>query len=351
MKSIEMLLTQFGKKTFAASALASALALTGCGGVGSDTESSSSSSAEVSSSSEIAISSSSVSSSSSISVSSSAESSSLESSSSVSSESSSEVISSSESSAVESSSSATSSVSTPSDLIISEDFESGAAGEAPAGWRTILGHGLVDFSRTPSPGSGAEIDATQAHSGSNSVKVSTSDGSAPHFIFQELPAGLTQLYVRAWVYSNVQLGGGSAGGPGDHAHFIGTLEVPGMDSGAELRFGLNQRAYMGGFMPTYSDSFTNLQTNGSIPANTWTCVEWAVEDKPDFDAMYIWVNDEQVMAAEALSDWQNGPRADFVNADSTKFVSFGWRQFGSVADVSSIWFDDIAVGTAKIGCN
>lgn len=261
--------------------------------------------------------------------------------------------SSSESSTSSSSSSSTQSSSAASvgaDLIISDDFEGAAAGEVPPGWRTILGYGLVDFSRTPDAGSAAEIDSSQAHSGSNSVKISTPNAMAPHFIFQELPSNLTRLYVRAWVYTAAAIGGGSPGGAGDHAHFIGTLETPGQDSGAELRFGANQRAYLGGFMPTYGDAFTNIQTSGSIPANTWTCVEWAVVDEADFDHMYIWLNDEQIMAAEAQGDWQNGPRADFVNADSTKYISFGWRQFGSVADVSSIWFDDIAVGTTKIGC-
>ena len=183
------------------------------------------------------------------------------------------------------------------------------------------------------------------------MRISTPNAMAPHFIFQELPGGLNSVYVRAWVYSPVQLGGGSAGGAGDHAHFIGTVEVPGQDSGAELRFGPVQRAYLGGFMPTYGDAFTNNQTAGSIPANTWTCVEWGVESAAGFDRMYGWVNGEQVLAAESAGDWQNGPRADFVNANSMSHISFGWRQFGSVADVSDIWFDDIAVATTRIGCN
>lgn len=67
--------------------------------------------------------------------------------------------------------------------------------------------------------------------------------------------------------------------------------------------------------------------------------------------MYGWVNDEQVLAAESMSDWQNGPRADFINPDSTSYVSFGWREFGSVANVSSIWFDDIAVAESRVGCS
>jgi hypothetical protein len=209
----------------------------------------------------------------------------------------------------------------------------------------------VDFSRTPEAGASAQIDSSKAHSGRNSVKVSSANAMAPHFIFQALPKNLKSIHVRAWVNSSVQIGGGSAGGAGDHAHFIGTLQTPGQDSGAELRFGPVQRAYLGGFTPTYGDAFTKSTTPGNVPANTWTCVEWAVEDATTFDHMYAWVNGTQVLKAETKEDWQNNARADFVNADSTAFVSFGWRQFGSGANVKNIWFDDIAVSTSRIGCN
>jgi hypothetical protein len=236
-------------------------------------------------------------------------------------------------------------------LIINETFESGANGEVPPGWHTVLGYGLVDFSRTPDAGSSATIDSSRAHSGTRSVKISNSTAMAPHFIFQALPKNLVQLHVRAWVYSTVQIGGGTAGSEGDHAHFLGTLQTPGQDSGAELRFGPVKKAYLGGFMPTYGDSFSKNTTAGQIPANTWTCVEWAVEDAATFDHMYAWVNGQQVLKAESANDWQNGPRADFVNANSMANISFGWRQFGSGANVRSIWFDDIVVGKARIGCN
>ncbi len=234
-------------------------------------------------------------------------------------------------------------------MIINDDFESGAAGEVPAGWRTILGYGLVDFSRTPDPGSNAVLDSSRAHSGTRSVKVSTSNAMAPHFIFRALPQGTSTIYVRAWVYSPAQLGGGSAGGGGDHAHFIGTLQTPGSDDGRELRFGPVQRAYLGGFSPKPGDAFTKAQPTVFIPANTWTCVEWAVEHAPNFDHMYGWVGDQQVLSAESASDWQNSINADFSN--SMTYISFGWRQFGSVANISNIWFDDIAVGNSRVGCN
>lgn len=231
-------------------------------------------------------------------------------------------------------------------MIINDDFESGAAGEVPPGWRTILGYGVVDSSAS---GSAAVLDSSRAHSGTRSVKITTSNAMAPHFIFQALPAGITKVFVRAWVYSPAQLGGGSAGGGGDHAHIIGTLQTPGSDDGQELRFGPVQRAYLGGFSPKPGDAFTKAQPTVVIPSNTWTCVEWAVEDAPNFDRMYAWIGDQPLFAAESVDDWQNTIDADF--AKIIGYVSFGWRQFGSVANISNIWFDDIAVGNSRVGCN
>jgi hypothetical protein len=172
---------------------------------------------------------------------------------------------------------------------------------------------------------------------------------APHFIFKALPSNITNIYVRAWVYSPAQLGGGSPGSAGDHAHIIGTLQTPGSDEGQELRFGPVQRSYLGGFAPKPGDAFTKAQPNVFIPANTWTCVEWAVEDTANFDRMYAWVGNQSVFAAESANDWQNSISADFAKINS--YISFGWRQFGSVANIRDIWFDDIAVGTSRIGCN
>lgn len=155
--------------------------------------------------------------------------------------------------------------------------------------------------------------------------------------------------MRTWVYSNVQLGGGSPSGPQDHAHFIGTFETPGFDHAA-LRFGPVRGAYLGGFIKN-DDAFSLNTSTTFISPNKWTCVEWAIVKNSTHDEMHGWVNGTQVLEATQQSDWQNIKTNNFATADATKFISFGWRKFGSGPNVSSIWFDDIAVGTSRIGCN
>ncbi len=233
---------------------------------------------------------------------------------------------------------------------IYDDFESGSNGSPAAGWGTILSWGAVD-GPNPSGNNGyALVDSSKAHSGSKSVHIKSTNGGAPFFIYQAIPSNETTIYVRAWMNIPVSLGGGAVGGAGDHAHFLGTLENPAQDL-KELRFGAVKKGTLGGFMPKPGDSFTNNTSSISIPANTWTCVEWAVVDDPSFDQMYGWVNGQQVFAATAANHWQNTTPAVFTGGGFTNYISFGWRQFGNVANVTDIWFDDIVVGTERIGCN
>lgn len=237
-------------------------------------------------------------------------------------------------------------------IVWEEGFEAGSNGEAPAGWGTILGYGAVNGSNSANQNSYALLDSSRAKSGMNSVHVKTSNGMAPHFIFKEIPTDGTDLFVRAWVNVDASLGGGVEGGAGDHAHFMGTFVDPTAgDNQNELRFGPVKKGYIGGFMPKPGDAFTKDTPSATISASTWTCVEWQLSKNATFDKMYGWVDDVQVLSAESAADWQNSAASSFYGAAFAKYISFGWRAFGSVANVTDIWFDDIAVSTERIGCN
>ncbi len=89
-----------------------------------------------------------------------------------------------------------------------------------------------------------------------------------------------------------------------------------------------------------------------VPANTWTCVEFALFDEGG--KMYAWINDRQVLAAENTSAnyWQNSKGSDRISASDLAYVHFGWRGFGSsLTRPTDIWFDDIVVSDARVGCN
>lgn len=235
--------------------------------------------------------------------------------------------------------------------IISETFEGGTSGSAPAGWQSIITHSQLP--NTSSSTYSALVDGSRAHSGSKSLRVKVDNStSSPVFLVKQVPQGVNKLFVRAWVYSSTQLGGAGSSGPGNHGHFMGTMTNVSNNPTNEIRYGIVDGTRLGG-MTFIGDAFTFASASdltAKVPANTWTCVEYALFDEGG--RMYAWINDKQVMAAENGNAWQNGNGADRVSSMDLAYVHFGWRGgFGSVAKPSDIWFDDIVVSDARVGCN
>lgn len=234
--------------------------------------------------------------------------------------------------------------------LINETFESGASAMAPAGWQSIITHSQLP--NTSNSTYNALVDTTRAHSGSKSLHVKT-DGStsSPVYLVKALPQGVGKVFVRAWVYSSTQLGAVGSSGPGNHGHFMGTMTNVSNNPTNEVKFGIVDGNRLGG-MQINGDAFTLASASdptAKIPASTWTCVEYALID--DGGKMYGWVNDKQVLAAENGSAWQNGNGNDRISSMDLAYVHFGWRSFGSVARPTDIWFDDIVVSDARVGCN
>jgi hypothetical protein len=172
------------------------------------------------------------------------------------------------------------------------------------------------------------------------------------YLVKSVPQGNSQIFVRAWVFSSTQLGGVGGSGPGNHGHFMGTMTNISNNPTNEIRYGIVDGNRLGG-MQINGDAFT-LATAGDssakVPASTWTCVEYSLNDVGG--KMYAWINDKQVLTAESGSAWQNGNGSDRINAADLGYVHFGWRGgFGSVAKPTDIWFDDIVVSTSRVGCN
>jgi hypothetical protein len=243
----------------------------------------------------------------------------------------------------------------PVDALIFDNFESGIDGQAPEGWSVILGFGPLGNPASNNVGAPnyALIDSSVAYSGEKSVHIRMPGNStiAGQLIYRELPANVDRLYVRTWMNTSADIGKSTPGGHGDHAHFMGTFASPEIGSvPREVRFGIVRGGPLGGFHPSDGDTSTEQNPATTIQSGVWTCVEWAVYRDTAFDEMYGWVNDELVLAAVGSSDWGQIGSSNW--ADGTQnYVQFGWRQFGSVASMTDIWFDDIVVSESRVGCN
>lgn len=223
---------------------------------------------------------------------------------------------------------------------VCDDFEQDAAGQAPGAPFAIA---------TPNcTGAGVvTIDATQAHSGTRSAKVTGGGGYCDHVFFgAPLPSSATTatLWVRFFVRLDAALGSG-------HVTFLAMHDA---STGKDLRMGGQDQVLMwnresdDATLPAMSPAGTALSV--SPAAGTWTCVELAIDPvartlQTRVDgALVPGLVDDGVPTPDVDAQWLQGTAWTPRPTD----VRFGWESYAGQAD--TLWFDDVAVGAARIGC-
>jgi hypothetical protein len=226
-------------------------------------------------------------------------------------------------------------------LLFCDDFESAAVGSAPPGprWST---QGVGTDNPIVVDGS------TPAHSGSRSVHVSPSAGSfQTFFVFHDaatLPAPGGKFFVRAFMRLSSPMTGG-------HNTFITADHFATPAAANPVRIG--EQVHM--LMMTVSgdahgylsnQSFYNDGLPGVVftPA-AWTCFEISFD--PAATTIDVWVNDAEVPDLHPTN----------ITLDSYDALRFGFEKYAGLdADAGAtasldLWYDDIAIGTQRIGCH
>ena len=241
-------------------------------------------------------------------------------------------------------------------ILINENFESMDEGTLSSDWETWLPYSGSGNSINSS--SYALVDSSMAYTGDHSLHVKVNGESTPHFAYQKIDKSTSPeaIYVRAYMYSSIEIGGGREGGYNEHVHWSALFQEKLQngnsvvdDNNIDVRYGTWLGNIIGGFQAKNGDSSTTAKPTNTIYANDWTCFEYALIKNDTFDQMYGWLDDEEVFAATEANHWSNGAKTGFFD-DATDYVSFGWRAFGSTG-LTDIWFDDIVVSTDRIGCN
>lgn len=221
-----------------------------------------------------------------------------------------------------------------------EDFES-QTGTAPAGrWNTTV----ANCSGTGT----ATVDSTVAHGGTKSVRVTGKAGYCNHAFagtsLSDVPAG-SELYARFWVRHTTAL-------PAQHVTFAALRDTN--DNAKDLRMGGQNKALQwnresdDATLPAQSPAGVALST--PLPLNTWTCLEFRLDRSAG--RLDTWVNGSLVTGLVvdgtptqdvdqqwlARGGWRPGPTD----------LRLGWESYGEGDD--TLWYDDVAVGTARIGC-
>lgn len=192
----------------------------------------------------------------------------------------------------------------------------------------------------------ATIDSTVAHAGRRSVRINGTAGYCNHvFVSATLPgtAG-AQRYGRFWVRHTTAL-------PTQHVTFLAMRD--GNDGGKDLRMGGQNgalqwnRASDDATLPEQSPAGVAL--SAPLATNRWTCVEFLVDGAAG--RLQTWVDGLAVTGLQADGTPTHDIDGQWTRATWRPALSdlrLGWESYGEGAD--TLWFDDVAVGTARIGC-
>lgn len=216
--------------------------------------------------------------------------------------------------------------------VVFDDFEAGAVGMAPD---PTLWEAFTDF------GTGTvAITNEDAHSGTLSVKVVGGASPNDHAFLMNtsvfpLPQGI--VHFRTWMkYQDANWE--------NHITFIESAE-PG-DQGAEVRLGGQAGFYHAnlsvgdGLSP---NPFVECPLCVAPVANQWICIEGMFDSASS--RVQLWVDGTLAVDVEDENDWHSGPA---TLPTTLSRLDFGWESYGAIGN--TVYYDDVAIGYERIGC-
>jgi len=219
----------------------------------------------------------------------------------------------------------------PVSAVVSDDFESVAAGSPPdaAVWQL----------RLPSGGtSSIEVSADEAHSGSQSVKVVGNGGSTLFFTENVFPLPSGVVHFRVWMrFTDADWA--------NHNAFVAS--GPGEES-QEVRFGGQANAYHANLAADGDGLSPNPYESPECPrclapvANEWKCLRGKLDFANNAAELYV---GEDLAVDSAADGWHSGT-GTFPTSPTQ--IGFGWALYGAMAN--TVYYDDLAIGYEPIAC-
>ena len=249
-------------------------------------------------------------------------------------------------------------------LAMCDDFESTPPGQPPQA--RLWSVGGPNCGATVSRGT-ATIDSTRAHGGVHSVKVVNdfgADAAPPDYcdhVFLNNVSAFTnlgpQIYARFFAYFGDSLD------PTSHTTFV-TMTDQG-DTGQQLRVGVGNDVFVwnresdDAFLPELDTGMKAINTQGDgvvqPTIDQWFCLEFHIDQNAG--TIDTWIDDAEVPSlvetgtpvANVSAVWLSGTYAMW-RPQITSF-GLGWETyFNSSTDSMTLWFDDVAIASHRIGC-
>lgn len=216
-------------------------------------------------------------------------------------------------------------------FLLCDDFESVAVGGVPDPERWSR---TIDFSPNPPRTDAITIDNSQFHSGARSLRV---DGTSSLRQIVGLVSA-ERVFLRAWMRVSQVPSGGPV--------FVGI----GADQNDDIR--MRFRSGLVALNTPRGDGLAPNTTSGScagclgLPSD-WFCTEMFVEDATE--SATVWINGQEAGSVVNNTGWHNGGTA-WPQIPTPTQVRLGyWGLEG--ASAISVWIDDVAVDTERVGCD
>lgn len=238
-----------------------------------------------------------------------------------------------------------------------DDFESYPSGAAPSGgWASTLKAGAL------------RVDESERYSGAKSVQFSTEAATGSKRALLRLAAGNVFPLSGNSFFGRMMFRLESA--PTTSMHWT-LLQAGGLVEGqsyhALYRYGgqlpvTENDAFVGSqWMANYEtpDSYAGTgpssdcwqHASGSvIPVGRWSCIEWHF-DGPN-NALSLWLDGQALSDLSVAGIGQgcvNQPAGYEWTAPRFDHLDVGWESY-QTDDARSLWLDDVALGTERLGC-
>ncbi len=183
-----------------------------------------------------------------------------------------------------------------------------------------------------------EVDTTEHFAGTSSLRVRKNAEANANTLYKMLavPAGGSNFWARMYVRSDVELG------QEGHNAYAAASENDDPNDGNRVEFaddvGLSFNASDDVRWP---DGYGRQSTGGNnpytLPANEWHCIELHFDGAGRVQTLYI--AGEEVLVAEGYP----------ASAMTFTVFKFGYLGYHNEAD-RGLWYDEVAVGPTRIGC-
>lgn len=253
----------------------------------------------------------------------------------------------------------------PADSILIEDGFEGASAEGPPDGTKWAAYPQGQESLGPI------VDGQEAYRGSHAARVqSTSSGLGAFLVPASGPLGGEAVqdnafYVRVFMrweketsmisgHSGFLVGAASRDNSGTEVRLGISSKGPG--SVPRLDLNLQNPSDGGGETTRYSNGFTDGGNPNDFPevgfqfsAATWYCVEALFYGDPAASEFRVWIDGTEVEAMH-VTDFSGNPSSPRTMwAPSYQYIKIGAQDYD--ANLGQIWYDEVVVATAPIGCD